>query len=66
MYVDNDLNSNITLTPEHFLNLNTKVGVPELDTDDTDPDYIQSESSSANLLKIWKKGRKILKVFWRI
>ena len=34
VYVGADLNSGLTLTPAHFLNLNPKTGVPHLDTAD--------------------------------
>ncbi|XP_053407961.1 uncharacterized protein LOC128559664 [Mercenaria mercenaria] len=66
LYVDDDINSNITLTPGHFLTLNPRTGIPEADYDDNDPDYKPYESSTKKLLKLWNKGQKLLNNFWEI
>jgi hypothetical protein len=66
VYVDGDIDSNITLTPSHFLTLNPSIGVPEPNWDGKDPDYDKKGASSVELLKIWKKGQKLLNEFWRI
>ncbi len=66
VYVGDDVNSNITLTPNHFLSLNPSNGVPEIDYDTSDPCYSKSESSKEQLLKVWKKGQKLLNVFWSL
>ncbi|XP_053403207.1 uncharacterized protein LOC128558308 [Mercenaria mercenaria] len=66
LYVDDDINSNITLTPGHFLTLNPRTGIPEADYDDNDPDYEPYESSTKKLLKLWNKGQKLLNNFWEI
>jgi hypothetical protein len=52
VYVGDDLESNITLTPRHFLTLNPNIGVPNLDYDMHDPDYEPVESSTSKLLRI--------------
>ena len=52
VYVGYDLESNITLTPRHFLTLNPNIGVPNLDYDMHDPDYEPVESSTSKLLRI--------------
>lgn len=60
VYVGNDLNSIVTLTPSHFLTLNPRIGIPE-STCDTDPDYVEKETSVERLLNSWKKGKKTTK-----
>ncbi|XP_060575794.1 uncharacterized protein LOC132733210 [Ruditapes philippinarum] len=35
VYVTDDINSNITLTPNHFLSLNPNLGIPEMETKKT-------------------------------
>ena len=64
VYVGEDVNSSITLTPGHFLSLNQKTGFPESEADDED--YNSNESTVSNLLQIWKKGQKLLSMFWKI
>ncbi|CAC5390307.1 unnamed protein product [Mytilus coruscus] len=66
VYVGDDINSRITLTPSHFLSLNPKVGIPEIDFDIRDPNYKRCESSSDKLLQLWKKGQRLLNSFWAI
>lgn len=65
VYVGDDINSNISLSPNHFLTLNPNTGIPESINSD-DADYIPSENLSDKLLKIWRKGQKILNAFWSI
>ena len=65
-YVGDDLESNITLTPRHFLSLNPYTGISEIEYDQDDPDYSPYESSSGILLQIWKKGQKLLNAFWKV
>ena len=55
VYVEDDINSNITLTPSHFLTLNPKIGIPTCDIDDNDQDFSPHESSTDKLLVQWKK-----------
>jgi hypothetical protein len=64
IYVGDDLKSSITLTPRHFISLNPHTGIPETELDsDTDPEYKPYESSADKLLKIWKKGQRMLDTF---
>ena len=65
-YIGDDLESNITLTPRHFLSLNPYTGIPETENDQYDPDYSPYESSPTRLLQIWKKGQKLLNAFWKV
>ena len=51
VYVGDDINSNITLSPTHFLTLNPRVTTPEVDKDDVDEDYTPVRSSADLLLK---------------
>ena len=66
VYVSDDIASSITLTPNHFLTLNPQTGIPELEYDANDEDYQPHESTSERLLETWKKGQKLLNVFWKI
>ncbi|VDI73296.1 Hypothetical predicted protein [Mytilus galloprovincialis] len=66
IYVGEDINSKITLTPSHFLMLNPTTGIPDVDFDLDDPDYSPLESSKEKLLKAWKKGQKLLDSFWNL
>ena len=67
VYVDDDINSDLVLTPLHFLSLNPKTGIPNVVSDDeADCDFNPKISSADSLLHIWKKGLKHLKAFWRV
>ncbi|XP_045205909.2 uncharacterized protein LOC123558098 [Mercenaria mercenaria] len=66
VYVGEDINSTITLTPAHFNCLNQKTGIPESVMSEDDPDFKISDNSADKLLQIWKKGQKLLNSFWRI
>ena len=59
VYVNDDINSTITLTPSHFLTINPKIGIPETSDDSSDADYTPADSSCDRLLAIWKKGQII-------
>ncbi|XP_053384618.1 uncharacterized protein LOC128550178 [Mercenaria mercenaria] len=61
VYVNDAINLNITLTPNHFLSLNPKIGIPETTKEDTDSDYSPYKNTSVKLLTIWKKGATCLK-----
>ncbi|XP_060600229.1 uncharacterized protein LOC132753738 [Ruditapes philippinarum] len=68
VYVGEDIKSSITLTPGHFLCLNPKTGIPNLDYDYSDPEFKPYESSAERLLQLWKKGERLLNKFvilWR-
>ena len=64
VYVGEDINSRITLTPGNFLSLNPRIGIPE--TDVTESEYSPCESSGEKLLNSWKKGQKLLDKFWKM
>ena len=70
VYVGDDINSDITLSPAHFLSLNPRVGIPEVpvDDDEGDPEFHPNvrRSSVEALLKLWKKGQQHLERFWKI
>lgn len=67
VYVGDDINSSMTLTPAHFLTLNLKIGLPTTPRDETDDmDYNPEISSTDRLLVTWKKGLKHLSSFWKI
>ena len=65
VYVGDDINSNITLSPNHFLTLNPRVTTPGVDLDDVDEDFTPVQSSADLLLKMWHKGQRLLSAFWR-
>ena len=66
VYLGDDINSNVALTPGHFLSLNPKVGIPVNEEDIHNPDYIPCDTSAEKLLTIWKKGQKVLNLFWKL
>ena len=66
VYVSDDIDSTITLTPRHFLTLNPATGVPVLEYDNKDVDYNPYDSAAEGLLQTLKKGQNLLKIFWRI
>ena len=59
VYVDDDINSSITLTPADFLTLNPKTGMPDAQSESDYPDleYKPRMSSAEKLLQAWKKGQ---------
>ena len=63
LYVSDDINSTITLTPSHVLTINPKISIPEISDDFSDADYTPADSSCDQLLVIWKKGQKMLNEF---
>ncbi|XP_045161003.1 uncharacterized protein LOC123525910 [Mercenaria mercenaria] len=63
VYVGDDIDSNITLTPNHFLTLNPRVSVPDTDSDENDHSYLPCESSAEKLLALWHKGEVLLDKF---
>ncbi len=65
VYIGDDLKSSIAITPGHFISLNPNTGIPETECDD-DPEYKPYESNADKLLKIWKKGQRLLDSFWQI
>ena len=67
VYVGEDVNSYMTLTPAHCLTFNPKIGLPVSTKDDTDDiDYNPEISSVDKLLATWKNGLKYLGSIWKI
>ena len=58
VYVGDDIDSTIAVTPGHVLCLNPKTGIPETVNDNGDEDYTPYESSEWNVFRIWKKGKR--------
>ena len=65
VYVCDDIDSTSTLTPGHFLTLNSATGVPVLEYEN-DADYNPYESTAERFLQTWKKGQKLLAMFWKM
>ena len=66
VYVGGDIDSSITLSPKHFLTLNPDTGIPELEAKTKDLDFSPYESTAERLLQLWKKGQRLVNVFWKI
>ena len=68
VYVGDELNDGITITPSHFLSQITKTGTPTIENGEEidDPNYEQYQPSSKEiLLNTWKKGQRFLESFWK-
>lgn len=66
VYVGDGVNSTTMLTPSNFLTINPDVGVPEIDYDLNDTEDKPRDCSADKLIKVWKKGQKLLNTFWQI
>ena len=67
VYMGDDINSGITLTPAHFLSLNPNIGLSNFaQEDDHDISFRPKVNSTENLILIWKKGLKHLEKFWQV
>ena len=66
VYVGDDINSGITLTPANFLTLNPYTGIPEDETSDHDSEYQPQQTSAQKLLQTWLKCQKHLNRFWKM
>ncbi|XP_053385862.1 uncharacterized protein LOC128550600 [Mercenaria mercenaria] len=67
VYVEEDLDSCIAITPGHFLSLNRNLGLPEtVKRDKIDEEYLPFESSEKEILKLWEKGHRLLYSFWQL
>ena len=42
VYIGDDIDSNIALTPCHFLSLNQDIGIPEINNNSNDPDFCEN------------------------
>ena len=65
VYVGDDINSNIPLTPGHFLSLNPKTRIRCIE-DQKDQDYTPFQSTGDTVYKSWKKGQRLLDQFWAL
>jgi len=63
VYVSDDINSTIVITPIHFTSLNPFTAIPDVQSDENDPTYSQVDSSSDKLLNMWKKRTGFVKFF---
>ena len=62
VYIGDDIQSPITLTPAHFLTRNPKIGIPILDIDD-DSEFTPIPNVAEKLIKTWKKGDETVSHF---
>ena len=47
--------------------MNRKLGLPAIDDEYfKDADYQPDKSSRTKLLEVWKKGQKLLNLFWKV
>jgi len=56
VYVANDINSTMPITPSHFLNMNPKGGIPNNEVPE-DSEFKPFQSSAEKFVTIWKKGQ---------
>ena len=59
VYVANDINSTMPITPAHFLNMNPKSGIPNNEVPE-DSEFKPFESSTEKIVTIWKTSQKLL------
>ncbi|XP_074657130.1 uncharacterized protein LOC141910298 [Tubulanus polymorphus] len=69
VYVGEDINSGVALTPGDFLSIKTNTGIPadnvHIDDEIDDPDYERpGMSSGEKMTSLWKKGQIHLNKFW--
>ena len=60
MYIDEDINSIMVLTPSNFLSLLSQHNIPDI-VDDSDSDYDMEKkpTTAQQLLETWKWGQNI-------
>ena len=65
VYVDDDINSSMILTPSNFLSFHSQHIFPNV-LDDPDPEFevAKKATSSQALLQTWKRGQNRLNQFW--
>jgi hypothetical protein len=67
LYVKEDIDSCITITPGHFSSLNRKISRPELQKNfKYYSEYFPFKSSEADSLKLWRKCHKLFDSFWKL
>ena len=64
VYVDDDINSNLILTPSHFLSLHSHIIPDIIDEDDPEYDIGKKQTTAQQLLETWRQGQKHLNQFW--
>ncbi len=65
VYVGEDISDGLSLTPSHFLMMNTSNGMPIL-AKDLDPEFLQKMSLEKNLLEKWKESQNYLTRLWKV
>ena len=64
VYVGDDINSNLVLTPSDFLSLHSHHVIPDITgEDDPEFDIRKKLTTSQQLLETWKQGQKRLNQF---
>ena len=65
VYVDDDINSSMILTPSNVLSFHSQHIFPNV-LDDPDPEFevAKKATSSQALLQTWKRGQNRLNQFW--
>lgn len=66
VYVGDDINSTIVIMPSYFLGLNPNTGIPSIVDEENDPSFEPKTINSHKMFEIWKKGNKLLDMFWSI
>ena len=66
VYVSDDIDSSVTLSPINFLLFHSNNVIPDI-VEDSDKEFeVSRASSSEKLLDIWKCGQRHLNEFWRL
>ena len=67
MYVDEDINSSMVLTPSDFLSLHSQHIIPDI-VDDSGSDYDAKKkpTTAQQLLETWKRSQKCWSQFWTL
>ena len=59
-YLGDDIESGCAITPGHFLSINIRCGIPEINS------FIVGQDSAKQVLQQWKKGQAYLNQLWNI
>ena len=65
VYVGDDINSGLALSPAHFLLINPKTGIPVLE-EDLDPEYLTTVSNKDAIISRWTTMQTYLNQLWKI
>ena len=66
VYVGDDINSNVTLSPIDYLLFHSNNVIPDL-VEESDREFdVTRASPSEQLLETWKRGQKHLNEFWKL